>query len=688
MKRHSVFAALIIVLCTASLSGIVLADKPLTVRVGAYENPPKIFTNENGVISGFWPDLVEYVAGQEGWQIEWVHGTWAQCLERLQEDEIHVMPDVAFSEERSKKYRFSSEVVLPSWSQVYTQEGTGIESILDLEGKRVAILKGSVNVEGSGGIKELVRKFDVTCTFINVNSYLKVFQLVQGGEVDAGITNKDFGALHSAAYGLYGTAIVFQPLDNQFAFPVEGSLTSYLIETVDRHIRVIKGDDQSVYYRSLEKWLGVAPNEKPVIPVWVGRVLMGIGVLVLLLVGGTFVLRLQVKEKTRALKQETDDHKKAAEALQRERDFAESLIETAQVIVLVLDTEGRIVHFNPYMEELSGYSLAEVQGQDWFSTFLPVEDRTRIRALFEEAVGDIHTRGTVNAIVTKDGRERAIEWYDKTLKDVNGHTVGLLAVGQDITARLQAEEEKESMEVQLRQSQKLESIGTLASGVAHEINNPLTGIINYADLIVERVKNDELRKFAQGIMKEGNRVAEIVKNLLSFARQEKQSPSPARIEDIINASFTLVGAVLRKDQITIEKEIPEGLPDVRCRSQQIEQVIINLLTNARDALNGRYPGYHEDKLVRIIVQPFEKDGIEWIRTTVEDHGMGIPEEVIDRIYDPFFTTKPRDVGTGLGLSVSYGIIKDHHGELTVESKPGEYTRFYMDLRVDNGWSLK
>ena len=127
---------------------------------------------------------------------------------------------------------------------------------------------------------------------------------------------------------------------------------------------------------------------------------------------------------------------------------------------------------------------------------------------------------------------------------------------------------------------------------------------------------------------------------------------------------------------------------MRCRSQQIEQVIINLLTNARDALNQRYKGYHEDKLIVIQVHPFERDGFEWVRTTIEDHGAGIQEDLIDRIFDPFFTTKSRTEGTGLGLSVSYGIIKDHQGKLSVESKLGKYTRFHMDLRVNNGWTIE
>jgi len=261
-----------------------------------------------------------------------------------------------------------------------------------------------------------------------------------------------------------------------------------------------------------------------------------------------------------------------------------------------------------------------------------------------------------------------------------------------------AEDEKKALEAQLRQSQKLESIGTLAGGVAHEINNPLMGILSYAELIHDRIQDEKLQEFAKGIIKEGNRVDTIVKNLLSFARQDRQSHSQAHIEDIIDASLNLIGSILRKDQITIEKDIPEDLLQVKCRSQQIEQVIINLLTNARDALNIRYPGYHEDKIIKISVKPFRRKGKKWMRTTIEDHGAGISSEIINRIFDPFFTTKSRTVGpgadttgpvgTGLGLSVSYGIITDHKGELSVETEPGKYTRFHMDLYMDNGWSIE
>jgi PAS domain S-box-containing protein len=134
------------------------------------------------------------------------------------------------------------------------------------------------------------------------------------------------------------------------------------------------------------------------------------------------------------------ERKRVEEALRRERDFTETLVETAQAIVLVLDTDGHIVRFNPYMEEISGYRLEDVQGKDWFSTFLPQHDAERIRAVFSKAIGGIQTHGNVNPMITKDGSPRVIEWYDKTLKDSRGNVVGLVSVGQDITERKRAEE--------------------------------------------------------------------------------------------------------------------------------------------------------------------------------------------------------------------------------------------------------
>jgi len=213
--------------------------------------------------------------------------------------------------------------------------------------------------------------------------------------------------------------------------------------------------------------------------------------------------------------------------------------------------------------------------------------------------------------------------------------------------------------------------------------------MNYAQLILDRLGPDSpVSEFATEIGKETERVATIVKNLLSFARHEKQSHSPARMHDIVEATLSLIRAVMRHDQVTLEVDVPEDLPQIKCRSQQIQQVIMNLLTNARDALNQRHPGHDANKKVLITARRIERDGRQWVRTTVEDHGPGIPEDLRERIFEPFFTTKPRDKGTGLGLSITHGIVKDHGGELRVESTVGEFTRFHIDLPLDNGWHLE
>ena len=265
--------------------------------------------------------------------------------------------------------------------------------------------------------------------------------------------------------------------------------------------------------------------------------------------------------------------------------------------------------------------------------------------------------------------------------DKTGKVEGVVLNARDIT-------ETRKLEEQLIQSQKIESVGTLAGGVAHEINNPINGIMNYAQLILDRIENENpVKEFAQEILHETERIGKIVRNLLTFARHEKQSHSPALFSDIITSVLSLIQTVMRRDQIDLHVEIPEDLPKIKCRSQQIQQVLMNLMTNARDALNDRYPDYDPEKRLRVFAKMIRKKGRQFVRTTVEDFGIGISPEIRDRIFDPFYTSKPKEKGTGLGLSISYGIVKEHGGELIVESEPGRYTRFHMDLPVDNGWKL-
>jgi PAS domain S-box-containing protein len=219
---------------------------------------------------------------------------------------------------------------------------------------------------------------------------------------------------------------------------------------------------------------------------------------------------------------------------------------------------------------------------------------------------------------------------------------GELVFARDITEKKLHQQKEQELAAQLRQQQKLEAIGTLAGGVAHEINNPINGIMNYAQLILDVSDKDAKGvTYAREIIHETERISMIVKNLLQFSRQEKQSHSYASIYDIIDQTISLINTIIRKDQIKLDICLDEQLPDLKCRSQQIQQVIMNLLTNARDALNEKYPGYDDNKIIRLRCHMYQSEGRRWLRLTVRDNGIGIRQELGERIYEPFLSTKRR-----------------------------------------------
>lgn len=268
--------------------------------------------------------------------------------------------------------------------------------------------------------------------------------------------------------------------------------------------------------------------------------------------------------------------------------------------------------------------------------------------------------------------------YFYPFEDVDG-TPLVLELGIDIT-------EKKTLETEAFRSHQLASIGELAAGVAHEINNPINGIINYAQIILDDVAGpvdpkDPVADIAGRIIKEGERVAVIVKNLLSFARDRKGEQGPNAIEPIIRDTVSLIESQLRKDGITLDVRLDANLPQVNANSQQIQQVFLNILSNARYALNQKYSGFHEEKRIEVRCETVDIGSDTLVRTRFTDYGVGIPEETMQKIYNPFFTTKPTDEGTGLGLSISHGIIKDHGGRLHYDSVVGEYTRAVVDLPV-------
>ncbi len=268
---------------------------------------------------------------------------------------------------------------------------------------------------------------------------------------------------------------------------------------------------------------------------------------------------------------------------------------------------------------------------------------------------------------------RLLEARAFPIREEDGEIRSALAVLTDVT-------EKTLLQAEALRSAHLASLGELAAGVAHEINNPINGVINYAQLLVNKSPEGSVEhKMGGRIIKEGDRIARIVRGLLSFARQHYDEKSTVSLNEILDDTVMLTEAQLRNDGINVQIHVPENLGDIIASPSQIQQVFLNIISNARYALNLKFSGEHAEKVLSISCEDIIAEGSAYVRTIFYDRGTGIPDGVREKVLSPFFSTKPSGHGTGLGLSISHGIIKDHGGRIMIESEEGSYTRVIVDL---------
>ncbi|KAF0158586.1 MAG: histidine kinase [Syntrophaceae bacterium] len=277
--------------------GVPLAQaESRVVRVGVYENAPKVFTSEKGQPSGIFIDIIEDIAKHEGWKLEYVTGTWVEGLDRVARGEIDLMPDVAYTAEREKIYSFHKVPVLSSWYLIYAPKGHNIHSIFDLKEKRLLVLDRSVQ---QAAFARLSKGFGLNATIIPVPDYKTMFEKVARGDADAAITNRFYGIMHAKRFGLEDTQVVFEPSDLFFAAPE--NVPKQFLDSIDSHISVMKKDPQSIYYLSLKRWTSEDVRFKQ--PLWIKIFGLVIGIVLLMSLGGSLVLKHQVNARTRELQQ-------------------------------------------------------------------------------------------------------------------------------------------------------------------------------------------------------------------------------------------------------------------------------------------------------------------------------------------------------------------------------------------------
>ncbi|RMG68292.1 MAG: PAS domain S-box protein [Nitrospirae bacterium] len=362
--------------------------------------------------------------------------------------------------------------------------------------------------------------------------------------------------------------------------------------------------------------------------------------------------------------------------LVKSQAMLKALHEHANDGIIIFDSDGTIRDANNKACELHGYTKEELIGLNIAT--LEIEENQQLckeriaRLLSGESLvfETVHRR--------KDGEKITLEVSSCAIEFDN--EIVIESFFRDIT-------EKKRLQNQLMHAQKMESVGTLAGGIAHDFNNILTSILGYTSLLVENkhIPQDVIAKL-KIIESAARRASNIVSKLLSFARKKGKEVVPLNLNSVIEDSLTMT-AKLIPDTITIKKELDPGLPIVVGDTTQLEQVIINLLINAKDAMPEGGEILIRTSSMEMTSRSLDlyadiKPG-KYVKLEITDTGQGIPEEIQDRIFEPFYTTKEVGKGTGLGLAMVYGIIKDHDGYITLKSSPGKGTSFYIYLPAAN-----
>jgi len=389
----------------------------------------------------------------------------------------------------------------------------------------------------------------------------------------------------------------------------------------------------------------------------------------------TFGYPIQFGNKTvgvYAVYTDITERKQAEEELRQAKEQFQALVQESPLGVSMIRKDGRYQYVNPKFVEMFGYTLEDVPtGREWFAKAYPdPEYRRQVISTWKTTVVEVSKRGESRrqtfTVTCKDGSEKVIYFRPVTL-ETGDHFV----ICEDITERKKAEEREKQLQQELYLSTRLASIGELAAGVAHEINNPLTGVLGFSQRLLRKSTSEEVSRGLEIIHSEAQRAAEVVQNLLTFARCRQPKKEYSNINDIVQKALELRAYVLQTSNIEVVANLAPGLPEIMVDFPQIQEVFLNIILNAEQAMSETYG---RGKLV--IKTREVKD---YVRISFADDGPGIPPEQLDKVFDPFFTTREEKGGTGLGLSACHGIVTEHGGRIYVRSKPGKGATFIVEL---------
>lgn len=624
------------------------------------------------------------------YQLEYIFGHWAGVYNLLKNGEIDILPAIAFSKEREEFFDYTDETVMANWAQIYSSASTSISSILDLEGKKIAVKVGDIHF---AALKKLTSDFNITCRFIETEDYETVLEMVGANYLDLGVVNRLFGNRNRHRFKVQVAPVVFNPIEMRYAEPKGRGRE--IISKIDAHLVSYKYDQDSLYYQATKRW-SLEENDAG-IPKQFWYLLAAVFSASVLFLGGCMLFRDQVKRRTRELTLvneklalEVADRIKAEHELrvsvERINAFFRSVNDAILIHPLLKENFSNFIEVNQVACERYGYTREEfltlsagnITCQEDAANHGTPDHR---RTLLEK--GQLIFTTTH---IKKNGEAFPVE-INSNIVELDGKPV-IIAVVRDITQRINAQADQEQLETQLRQAQKMDSIGLLAGGVAHDFNNMLGVILGHTEIALYKMDPSmplfsnlsEIRKAAQ-------RSANLTRQLLAFARKQTIAPKVLDLNETVLGMLKMLQRLIGEN-ITLAWRPSHDIFPIKIDPGQVDQILANLCINGRDAIKG--VGRITISTQNVTLDQEECAGYagfipgQYVLLEIRDSGCGMDQATLERIFDPFFTTKPPGEGTGLGLATVYGIVKQNKGFIYVTSEPGQGTTFKVYLQRQKG----
>ncbi len=804
-KAWSFFCVILLLFVAGSAQALDRGPKG-TIRVGIFPVEPLNFVDNQGIAQGLFPDLLKEIVKDEEWTVEFVPGSWAEGLERLQQGEIDLMPSVAYSPERAKIMDFNYESVAELWGQVFVRLEEKSITINDLHGRRVAVMRKDIT--GTNFVAT-VERLAVKCHIFEFDTHAEVFTAVRQGEVDAGIAPQHVGLRHAKNFNLVGSPIIFSPFSVFFAS--KKGLQHDLLSHIDAHLSSWKKDPESFYYHRLNYWIG-GQNPGTKIPSWLIYATMIGFIAILAFFCFTLLLRRTVKTRTKELREsestfrklfedasdaillidgtgvfvecnqsaldllkmsreqflfsppvrispefqpdgrrsaeaapamialayskglhrfdwtclnsqggefivevslmpitikgqtmlhttwrDITERKQAEKTLLTERQYLVGIIDSLPDATFIIDTDSRVVVWNRAAEAMTGVKRKELLGKGDFAYAVPFYGVSRpilidLLNLSEKEMetsyssvrraGDkIYAETFIQSL--NDGKGAHLWGVAAPLYDSSGLRIGAVEVIKDISDLKKSEQTNFQLQEQLLQAQKIESIGRLAGGVAHDFNNMLGAILGHAELAQDQLDTTQpLFHNLEEIRKAARRSADITRQLLAFARKQTVAPQIIDINETVDGTLAMLRRLIGED-IHLAWLPGKNLGAIKIDPSQFDQILANLFVNARDAITDT-----GKVTIATGTETFDEAYCrihagfipgEYVMLAVSDNGCGMDKETMAHLFEPFFTTKEMGKGTGLGLATIYGIVKQNNGFVNVYSEPGHGTTFKVYL---------